>query len=151
MKNNNMVFITRQKPGPTSWKKNTSSSSQLLVMTYQQYPLPPLIPTTTVSLNRPNTAYVFLVTLTPPTGHATRYLLRSFPISNYAYSSPSLFRKCAKWTQDILNRHFVKHVCLMAIHMCYAPLKIVPLPPQTRTYISYETCMAWREACANDM
>ena len=62
-----------------------SSSSQLLVMPYQQYPLPPLRPTTTVSLIGPNTAYVFLVTLTPPTGHTTRSLLWSFPSPNYAY------------------------------------------------------------------
>ena len=45
---------------------------------------------------RPNTVYVFLVPLTPPTGHAARYLLRSFPRSNYAYSSPSMFIKYAK-------------------------------------------------------
>ena len=88
MKKNNIVFIKRQKPGPTSRKKNTSSSSQLLVMTSQQYPSPPLRMTPTVSLNGPNNAYVFLITLTPPTGHTTRSLLRSFPSSNYSYSSP---------------------------------------------------------------
>ena len=84
MKKNAVVFITRKKPGPTSQKKNTISSSQLLVMPSQQSPSPPVIQTPTVSLNGPNNAYVFLVTLTPPTGHSTWSLLRSFPSSNYA-------------------------------------------------------------------
>ena len=150
-KKNTMVFITRQKPGPTSVKKNTRSSRQLFVIPYQQSPSPPLRPTPTVSLNGTNTAYVFLVTLNPPTGHAAKYFLRSFPSLNYAYSSPSLFRKYAKWRQDILNRHFVKHIFLMVRHMCYAPLNIVPLPPQTRISSSYKTCMAWREARATGM
>ena len=78
----------KKKPGPTSQKKNNSISIQLLVTPSQQSPSPPLIPKPTVSLNGPNTTYVFLVTLTPPTGYATRYLLRCLPSSNYAYSSP---------------------------------------------------------------
>ena len=133
MKNNTMVFITILKSGPTSRKNNTGSSIQLLVMPYQQSPSPPLRPTPTVSLDGPNIAYVLLVTLTLPTGHATRSLLQSFLRSNYAYSSLSLFKKDAKWNQDILNRHFVNHMFLVLRHMCYASLKIVPLPPQILT------------------
>ena len=131
-----MVFITRNKPRPTSWKKNTSISSHLLVMLSQQSPLPPLRPTPKVSLNGPNTAYVLLVTLTPQTGHVTRYLLQSFPSLHYAYSSSSLFIKDPKITQEILNRHFVKHISLMARHMCYTPLNIFPdSPPKMYLHI----------------
>ena len=133
MKNNNMVFVTILNYGPTSWNNNTSSSIHLLVIPSQQYPLPPLIPTPTLSLNGPNTEYVLLVTFTQTTGHATSYFLQSFPSLNYGYSSLSLFLKDAKWKQEILNRHFVNNICLMVRHIFYAPLRIAPLSPQTLT------------------
>ena len=49
-----------------------------------------------VSLNSTNTAYLFLVTLTRPTGHTTGSLLQSFTRLNYVYSSPPPFKKYAK-------------------------------------------------------